>query len=185
MLDCPDEWSEDMQVERKGLIKFAGQEAIVVGVDVEVGQYAPEFRAHAIDWSLVSGLESTRGKVRIIGALPSLSTSVCDRETRRLNQEAASLGEEIAILMLSMDLPYTLRNWCGAAGIDKVITLSDHMAGEFGEKYGVLLKDQRIFRRAIFVVDRHDRVVYSQYLPALGDEPDYEQVLRAARAALG
>lgn len=173
-----------MSVERKGLLKFAGQDATIIGEDVEVGQPAQEFRVQAIDWSNVNGLESTRGKVRIIGALPSLSTSVCDRETRRFNQEAASLGDDIAILMVSMDLPFTLRNWCAAAGIDKVVTLSDHMAGEFGEKYGVLLKDQRVFRRAIFVVDRDNQVVYADYMPAIGDEPKYEEVLEAARTAL-
>lgn len=174
-----------MPVERKGLLTFAGQDATVIGVDLEVGQFAPEFTAHGIDWSLVKGIESTHGKVRIIGSLPSLSTSVCDRETRRFNQEAASLGEDIAILMVSMDLPYTQRNWCAAAGIEKVTTLSDHMSGEFGEKYGVLLKDYRVFRRAIFVVGRDDKLVYVAYLPALGEEPEYEAVLEAARTALG
>jgi len=173
-----------MPVERKGLLTFAGQDVIVIGVDLEVGQFAPEFTAHGIDWSVVKGIESTRGKVRIIGSLPSLNTSVCDRETRRFNQEAASLGEDIAILMVSMDLPYTQRNWCAAAGIDKVTTLSDHMSGEFGEKYGVLLKDYRVFRRAIFVVGRDDKLVYVAYMPALGVEPDYKQVLEAARAAM-
>ncbi|UCH60147.1 MAG: thiol peroxidase [Anaerolineales bacterium] len=174
-----------MPVERKGLINFAGEDATVIGVDLEVGQFAPEFTARAIDWSLVKGIESTSGKVRIIGSLPSLSTSVCDRETRRFNQEAASLGDEIAILMLSMDLPFTQRNWCAAAGIERVTTLSDYMNGEFGEKYGVLLKDYRVFRRAIFVVGRDDKFVYVEYLPAIGNEPDYDAVLRAARVALG
>ncbi|HLA98629.1 MAG TPA: thiol peroxidase [Anaerolineales bacterium] len=174
-----------MAVERKGVIKFAGQDATVIGVDLEVGQYAPDFTAQAINWSIVKGLESTRGKVRIIGSLPSLSTSVCDRETRRFNQEAASLGDDIVILMVSMDLPYTQRNWCAAAGINQVITLSDHMTGEFGEKYGVLLKDQRVFRRAIFVVDRQDKLVYVDYLTAIGDEPNYEEVIAAAKTALG
>ncbi len=173
-----------MPVERKGLLTFAGQDATVIGVDLEVGQFAPEFTAHAIDWSSVKGIESTHGKVRIIGSLPSLSTSVCDRETRRFNQEAVSLGEDIVILMVSMDLPYTQRNWCAAAGIERVTTLSDHMSGEFGEKYGVLLKDYRVFRRAIFVVGRDDKLVYVDYLPALGEEPRYEAVLEAARAAL-
>jgi len=174
-----------MSVERKGILKFAGQDVTVIGNDLIVGQTAPEFGAHAPDWSLVYGLESTRGKVRIIGSLPSLNTSVCDRETRRFNQEAAALGEDIAILVLSMDLPFTLKQWCGAAGVDKVITLSDHMRGEFGEKYGVLIKEQRILRRAVFVVDRQDKLVYVAYMAALGEEPDYAAVLAAARAAVG
>jgi thiol peroxidase len=173
-----------MNTLRKGLLKFAGQDVTIVGDDIVVGQMAAEFTAHAQDWAVVKALESTRGKVRIIGSLPSLNTSVCDRETRRFNQEAASLGDEIAIIVVSMDLPWTLRNWCGTAGVDKVITLSDHMQAEFGEKYGVLIQEKRVFRRAVFVVDRNDKVVYAAYMPALGEEPNYQEVLDVARAAL-
>ncbi len=172
-----------MSVVRNGVFQFRGVDAPVVGDEVIVGQPAPEFAAHNNDWAIVKALESTRGKVRIIGSLPSLNTSVCDRETRRFNQEAAALGDGIVIIMMSMDLPYTQKNWCGAAGIDKVITLSDHMTGEFGEKYGVLLKNQRVLRRAIFVVDAMDKLVYADYMPVMGDEPKYEEVLETARKA--
>jgi len=173
-----------MKIERIGLLKFAGKDVTVVGPDLQVGQKAPEFSVHASDWSLFKGLKDTAGKVRLIGSLPSLNTSVCDRETRRFNQEAAGLGEDVAILMLSTDLPFTLKSWCGAAGIDKVITLSDHQKVDFGKKYGVLIKETRILRRAIFVVDRGGVVTYAAYMPSLGDEPQYEAVLQAARAAL-
>ncbi|MCX8062143.1 MAG: redoxin family protein, partial [Anaerolineales bacterium] len=88
------------------------------------------------------------------------------------------------IEMISMDLPFTLKNWCGAAGVDRLLTLSDHLTAEFGEKYGVLIKELRILRRAIFVVDRNDVLTYVAYMPALGDEPDYEAVLAHAQAAL-
>ena len=87
---------------------------------------------HAQDWSSFSGLQDTKGKVRIIGSLPSLNTSVCDRETRRFNQEATELDERIVILTVSMDLPFTLKNWCAATGVDRVITLSDHKNADFG-----------------------------------------------------
>jgi thiol peroxidase len=133
----------------------------------------------------VKGLESTQGKVRIIGSLPSLSSSTCNRETRRFNQEASGLGEDVVILMVSMDLPWTLREWCAAAGVDRVITLSDHKDCDFGVKYGVLMKEPRIFRRSIFVVDRECAIRYAAYMPGLGDEPNYAEVLNAARAALG
>jgi thiol peroxidase len=173
-----------MSNERSGVFKFRGQEVMVIGPDLQVGQHAPEFTAQASDWSMIEALESTKGQVRIIGSLPSLNTSVCDRETRKFNEEAAALGEQIAILMVSMDLPYTLSNWC-AAGVDKVITLSDHLHAEFGEKYGVLLKEPRVFRRAIFAIDRRGVTVYAAYMPVLGDEPDYAAVLQSAREALG
>jgi len=173
-----------MNMERSGLVEFRGEAVTVVGPDIVVGQPAPEFSASDQNFASVSALESTAGKVRIIGSLPSLSTSVCDRETRRFNLEAAELGEDIAILMVSMDVPYTLRNWCAAAGVDRVLTLSAHKNTEFAEKYGVLLKEPRVLRRAIFVVDRSGTVVYADYMGKIGDEPKYEEVLEAARKAL-
>ncbi len=173
-----------MSSERKGIVKFAGQDVTVVGADIKAGQVAPEFTVIDNDWAEIQGLASTKGKVRIIGSLLSLNTSVCDRETRRFNEEASALGDGVAILVLSMDLPWTQKNWCGAAGVDRVHTLSDARYADFGEKYGTLVKEQRILRRAAFVVDSHDRVVYASYMPELGKEPDYAEVLAAARAAL-
>ena len=173
-----------MAIERVGVIKFGGNDVTVIGPDIQVGQQAPEFAVVAQDWSTFNGLQDTKGKVRIIGSLPSLNTSVCDRETRRFNQEATGLDERIVILTVSMDLPFTLKNWCAAAGVDRVTTLSDHKIGDFGQKYGVLIKDQRFLRRAVFVVDQNDKVVYSAYMPTIGDEPNYAEVLEAARRAL-
>jgi thiol peroxidase len=173
-----------MNIERSGLVEFRGKPVTVVGLDLALGQPAPEFTADDQEWAGVKALENTTGKVRIIGSLPSLNTSVCDRETRRFNLEASGLGEEIAIVMVSMDLPYTLRNWCAAAGVDKVLTLSAHKNTEFAEQYGVLLKETRSLRRAIFVVDRQGKIVYAAYMAKIGDEPNYEEVLAAARKAL-
>jgi thiol peroxidase len=173
-----------MDVERKGLIEFHNTPVTVIGEDIKVGDIAPEFSGYNKDWVWVPALHSTQGKVRIIGSLPSLNSSVCDRETRRFNQEAASLGDDIVIIMVSMDLPYTHRNWCAAAGVDKVITLSDAKGNQFGKKFGVLLKELGIFRRSIFIVDKQGRVVYAAYMSKLSDEPDYSVVLESARKAL-
>lgn len=173
-----------MSIERKGLMEFRGQDVTIIGEDVKVGEQVPDFTAMTKDWSWTKALEIQPGKVRIIGSLPSLSTDVCDRETKHFNQSAASLSDDISIMMVSMDLPFTLNQWCAAAGIEQVITLSDHFHAEFGEKYGVLIKELRIFRRAVFVIDAGGRAVYTEYLPALGDEPDYDAVLEAAKNAL-
>ncbi len=172
-------------LERPGLIKFGGRDATVLGEDIIVGQQAPEFTVTAQDWSAFRGLADTAGKVRIIAAVPSLDTPVCARETRRFNEAAAGLSTDIAILVISMDLPFAQARWCGAEGIEQVTVLSDHKDADFGLKYGVLIKEVRILRRAVFVVDRGGKVVYADYMPALGDEPDYEAVLEAARRALG
>ena len=166
-----------MSIERKGLFEFRGQDVTILGEDIQVGEQVPEFSVMTKDWSWINALESQQGKIRIIGSLPSLSTAVCDRETRRFNQSAASLSSDIAILMVSMDLPFTLNQWCAAADIEQVITLSDHFHAEF-------IKELRIFRRAVFVIDASGKAVYTEYLPALGDEPDYDAVLEAARNAL-
>ena len=173
-----------MTTERFGIIKVGGREATVIGDDVQVGQDAPEFTVHATDWSLVRGVADTKGKVRIIASVPSLDTDVCDRETRRFNQEAAALDKNILIQTISTDMPYAQKRWCGAAGVDQVMTLSDHQNAEFGEKYGVLIKERRILRRAVFVIGRDDKITYVAYMPSNGDEPNYEEVIEAAKKAL-
>jgi thiol peroxidase len=173
-----------MSIERKGLLNFKGQDVTILGDDLKIGDQAPEFSVMTKEWQWINALESHPGKVRIVGSLPSLSTGVCDRETRHFNHAAATLSSDIAILMISMDLPFTLNQWCAAAGIEQVVTLSDHFHGDFGEKYGVLVKELRIFRRAVFIIDAGGNAVYSEYLPSLGDEPDYDAVLAAARNAL-
>src|SRR5512140_2335440 len=149
-----------MATERYGVIQVGGKDATVIGDDVAVGSKAPDFTVQAPDWSIVHGLADTADKVRIIAAVPSLDTDVCDRETRRFNQEAASLSKDVVIEVISTDLPYAQKRWCGAAGVDQVRTLSDHMNTEFGEKYGVLIKERRTLRRAVFVVGKDDRLVY-------------------------
>jgi thiol peroxidase len=173
-----------MAKERFGLIKVGGKDATVIGEDIKVGQTAPDFSVQALDWSTKRGLADTAGKVRIIAAVPSLDTEVCDRETRRFNQEAASLSKDVVIEVISTDLPYTQKRWCGAAGVDQVMVFSDHMTAEFSEKYAVLVKERRICRRAVFVVGKNDKVAYVAYMPVLGDEPNYAEVIEAAKKAL-
>jgi thiol peroxidase len=171
-------------IERMGIMQHGGQDVTIVGEDIQVGQLAPDFTSQAFDWSLIQPLDATRGKVRILAPLPSLDTSTCDRETRRFNQEAANLDKDIVIIVISTDLPPTQKRWCGAAGIDQVMVVSDHMNVEFGTKYGCLMKERRWLRRAVFVIDRDGYVTYAAYMPVLGQEPDYDAVLAAARTAL-
>jgi len=122
--------------------------------------------------------------VRVLLALPSFETSVCDRETRRFNQEAAVLGEEVRVFAISHDLPLTQKRWCAAADVERVITLSDHVLGEFGPACGTLMKELRLPRRASFVVDGWGMLVYAGHTASNCDEPDHAAVLEAARAAL-
>ena len=102
-------------------------------------------------------------------------------ETRRFNEEAGDLSPDVKILTISMDLPFAQKRWCGAAGVDKVITLSDHREAEFGIQYGVLIKELRLLARALFVVDREGIIQYIQIVKEISQEPDYEAVLQAVK----
>jgi thiol peroxidase len=182
--------AEHAPTERVGLMELSGRPATIIGDDVLVGQLAPHFSAQVGVWpgrdlwSEVDPLEATAGAVRILSAVPSLDTDTCDIETRRLNVEAAKLGERVRIITVSADLPVAQKRWCAAAGVDRVYLVSDHMAGEFGLKYGTLMKERRWLRRAVFVVDQRDVIRYVAYMPKLGDQPDYEAVLASAQQLL-
>jgi len=167
--------------ERAGAITFKGNPLTLMGNDLKVGDGAPDCTLMGNDLSPVK-LSSYRGRVCIFASVPSLDTPVCDMETRRFNQEAGGLGD-VAILTISMDLPFAQARWCGAAGVDKVVTLSDHRDAAFGEAYGVLIKELRLLARAIFVVDREGVIRYIQLVKEMTEEPDYESVLAAVKKA--
>ena len=116
--------------------------------------------------------------------MPSLDTPVCDVETRRFNKEAAALPDTVAVLTISMDLPFAQARWCGAAGIDRVTTLSDYQDRSFAEAYGVLIGELKLLARAIFVVDAADTIRYVQIVPEITTEPDYDAVLAAVKGLL-
>jgi len=122
-------------------------------------------------------LSDFRDKICLIASVPSLDTPVCDIETRRFNTEAGKLSSDIKILTISMDLPFAQKRWCGAAGVDKVVTLSDHKEASFGSAYGVLIKELRLLARAIFLVDKEGTLRYIQIVKEVTEEPDYEKVL--------
>ena len=174
-----------MTTVRNDFFKLGDKFATVLGDDVKVGQRAPEFTAVALDWTPANPVAESGGKVAILSAVPSLDTDVCDRETRRFNEEAAKLSDDIVIWTISTDLPYAQKRWCGAAGIDKVRVVSDAVEAEMGLKYGLLVKERRTLRRAVFVIDREGIVTYVAYMKSNSLEPDYEEVIEAAKKALG
>lgn len=152
----------------------------VQGEMLKVGDPAPDFRLKANDWTIKS-LADYAGKVKIFSVVPSLDTRVCAAQTRRFNQEAAALGENVVILTVSADLPYAQRRWCAAEGIDRVETLSDHFDVNFSDAYGVHVTDMRICQRSVFVVDQNNVVQLAQYVPVMGDEVDFDAALNKAR----
>jgi len=168
-------------VERQGAFTFKGGPVTLLGPEIKVGDTAPDFTVVGGDLSPVT-FADTKGSVRIISVVPSLDTGVCDAQTRRFNEEAAKL-DGVTVLTVSVDLPFAQNRWCGAAGIDKVKTLSDHKDLSFGTAYGVAIKEFRLLSRAVFVVDANDKVVYAEYVPAAGEHPNYEAAIEAAKAA--
>ena len=171
-----------MTAERKNIVTMKGNPLTLVGPELKAGDMAPDFTVLANDLSPVT-LADGAGKVRIISVVPSLDTAVCDQQTRRFNEEAANLGEKVVVLTVSMDLPFAQARWCGAAGIDRVKTLSDHRDASFGTAYGVLIRELRLLARAVFVVDAAGKIVHVQIVPELTDHPDYPAALAAARRA--
>jgi len=167
-------------VERQGAFQFKG-DVTLLGPELKAGDKAPNFTVLANDLTPVT-LDDSKGTVRIISVVPSLDTGVCDAQTRRFNEEAAKL-EGVTILTVSVDLPFAQKRWCGAAGIDKVQTVSDYRDLSFGQAYGVAIKEWRLLSRAVFVVDANDTVVYAEYVPAAGEHPNYEAAIEAAKAA--
>jgi thiol peroxidase len=157
-----------------------GNPITLIGPELKVGDKAPDFVAMDNDLNPVS-FDSFRGKVCILSSVPSLDTPVCDMETRRFNDEAGRLGEDVEILTISMDLPFAQKRWCGAAGVDKVRTLSDHRDAVFGQAYGVLIKDLRLLARAVFVVDADGIIRYAELVNEIASEPNYDSVLKAVK----
>jgi thiol peroxidase len=166
--------------ERSGAVTMRGNPLTLVGKGLNVGDPAPDVEVMDNDLNPVK-LSSYRGKVCIVSTVPSLDTPVCDMETRRFNQEAANLGPEVAILTISTDLPFAQKRWCGAAGVDKVATLSDHREVAFGEAYGILIKELRLLARAVFVVDKEGVIRYIQLVKEIAEEPDYDAVIAAVK----
>ena len=166
--------------ERSAAVTMHGNPLTLVGRELSVGDQAPDLDLLDNDLNAVK-LSSFRGKVCVISTVPSLDTPVCDMETRRFNEEAAKLGDDVAILTVSMDLPFAQKRWCGAAGVERVTTLSDHRDAAFGTAFGVLIKELRLLGRSIFVLDRDGTIQYIQNVKELSEEPDYDAVIEAAR----
>lgn len=165
---------------REIVVTMKGSPLTLVGNEVEVGDSAPDFEVVANDLSPVK-FSSFRGKVCIISSVPSLDTAVCDTMTRRFNEEAGNLGDDVVVLTISMDLPFAQERWCGAAGVKNVQTLSDHRDASFGKAFGVLIKELRLLARAVFVVDKEGVVRHIQIVDELTNEPDYEAALKAVK----
>lgn len=159
-------------------VKFQGNEVTLVGKQLKVGDTFPEFIAANNSLAPVT-LKDTKG-VRIFLTVPSLDTPVCDLEVRTFNEKAANI-EGVTVYTVSMDLPFAQARWCGAEGVERVITLSDYKEREFGKVTGTYLKELGLLARTSFVVDSNNKITYANYLEEVTSYPNYDEILEAAK----
>ncbi|MEQ9459437.1 MAG: thiol peroxidase [Phycisphaeraceae bacterium] len=169
--------------DRPAAVTLKGNPMTLVGPELKAGDKAPAFSLVANDMSAKS-LDDYAGKVKILSVVPSLDTPVCDTETRKFNQEAASLGDNVVILTVSVDTPMAQKRWCAAAGVDKVHTLSDFKDHKFGTAYGVRIKEIGLLARQVFVIDKDNTITLAHLVKEVAEEPNYTAVLDAAKKAL-
>ena len=167
-------------MERKGVVTLKGNPLTLLGEEIKVGQKAPGFVVLDSDLQEV-GLDAFAGKVKLIASVPSLDTPVCDIEIKRFNEEASKISEDIVILFISVDLPFAQKRFCQSFDITKVKTFSDHKTADFGNQYGVLIKELRLLSRALFVIDKGDMISYVEYVKEVSDQPDYDSALEALK----
>lgn len=172
-----------MVEEHVGLVTFKGNPLTLVGRRVAIGEKAPDFTVLRRDLTTLS-FQELQGKVVVINAVPSLDTPVCAIQTRTFNQRSSELGDDVRVLVISMDLPFAQGRFCATEGIAQLEVLSDHREASFGLAYGLLIKELRLLARAVLVVDRKGMVSYQELVPEMAQEPNYEAAIKAAKAAL-
>ena len=168
-------------MERNGITTMKGNPMTLVGPELKVGDKAPDFTV--LDQTMgKKTLKDYDGKIKVISVTPSLDTPVCDLQIHWFNEDAANQPADVAVLNISMDLPFAIRRFCATGGIDRAMALSDHRDASFGTNWGVLMKELRLLARSIFVVDRENVIRYVQIVPEQTTEPDYEAALTALKA---
>jgi thiol peroxidase len=162
-------------------MKTFKQNPITVLGDVKkVGDIAPNFKALSQGLEEMS-LSDYKTKYIVLNVVPSLDTSVCSMQTRRVNQDLVS-REDVTVLTISNDLPFAQSRWCGNAGLDNVITLSDHRELDFANKYGTNIKELRLQARSVFVLDEKRKILYLEYLDEMTEHLNYDKLTDFVKA---
>ena len=170
-----------MTQERKNAATFKGGPLTLIGPELKAGNKAPDFRLIDTGMKPVT-LADSKGKTRLLSVVPSIDTPVCDLQTKRFNQEASKLPANVAVITVSMDLPFAQGRWCGLSGADKIQMLSDYREHAFGQAYGVLIKELQLLSRSVFVIGPDDKVQYAEYVKEITEHPDYGKVLGFIKA---
>ena len=169
---------------RQGAYTLKGNPRDVRGAELNVGDDAPDFALTANDFSTKT-LADYDGKIKLLNVVPSLETGICDAQTRRFNADATGLSDDVVVITVSADLPFTQRRWCGASGIDNVITLSSYMDMKFSDDYGVHDLVARLNQRSVFIVDKDNKIAYAQYNSEFAADVDFDSALAALKEIVG
>jgi thioredoxin-dependent peroxiredoxin len=171
---------------REKAVTFKGNPLALLGPQLKAGDTAPDFT------TVNSGLEpvnlaKTGNKARLFSVVPSLDTPVCSQQTKRFEENLAGLKDKVAGYTISLDMPFAQKRWCSAESVSNMQTLSDLHNQSFGKAYGVLIEGLPIplLSRAIFVVDKNNKITYCEYVPEVASHPDYDKALAALKAAAG
>lgn len=168
---------------RKGVITFKGNPMTLLGNEVASGAAAPAFTLHYFEGGLKTiSNKDLAGKATILSVVPSLDTGVCAIQTKKFNQELGSLGDKVNAVTVSRDLPFAQNRFCGAEDVKNMKVGSDYQSGAFGESFGVMIDELKLLARSVFVLDKTGKVVYSEVVPEVTSEPNYEAALAALKA---
>ncbi|MBN2583160.1 MAG: thiol peroxidase [Planctomycetes bacterium] len=167
--------------QRRGIVTIHGQPVTLLGPELKVGDKAPAARLVDAEFKEVK-LADFRGKTVLVSAVPSLDTPVCSLQTKRFNDESEKLPENVVVLTISQDLPFAQSRFCGAEKIKKIRVLSDHVRREFGKRYGVLIRENALLARSIWVISPQGKIVYREIVPELTEQPDYAKALAAVKS---
>lgn len=160
-------------------VTFKGGAVTLLGDTPKVGDKAPDFTVLSSSLSPVK-LSDYDGKVKVIAVYPSIDTGVCQAQNRRFNQEADKL-KDVAVLSISVDLPFAQGRFCAAEGLNNIVTLSDHKDLDFGSKYGYVIEELRLLARGVVVIDKNNIIQYIEYVPEIATEPDYDAALEVVK----
>lgn len=166
-------------------VTLGGKAVTLRGTEIRVGMKAPDFNAVNRDMSPFEFYQATSGKIKVISVAHSIDTGICALQTIRFNQEAGALKDDVAVVTITVDLPFAQQRYCAAEGIENVFVVSDHKDLDFGEKYGFVIDEVRLLARGIVVVDRDGTVQHVEYVPEVGSHPDYDAAMAVVRQLVG
>ncbi len=168
-------------MERQNIITFKGNPLTLVGPEIKVGSQAPDFTVTSRDLKPFK-LSDYKGQTVVISSVPSLDTPVCEIQTKKFNQEAGSLNAKI--LTISMDLPFAQKRFCEATQVPNITPLSDYKDREFGQKYGLYIKELGLLARAVFVISPAGKITYIEIVKEVTQEPNYQAAVEMVKTAV-